>query len=168
MWPVYSLSRLISPLSRIAGGGFGAACTPPSPLHNSSAHGLWRHLFICCRSPPLLRSNFSTAAPTRSQGGWFERGDQMNNFLLHSSLIWVLGAEQSAPKDWRKFLEYRRPQIFGQSADILTSCASTSNVKPMFFQDRKLSFWCFCSKKERIYLFLKQNSGTKQNVFYQY
>jgi hypothetical protein len=30
---------------------------------------------------------------------------KMNNFLLHSSLIGVLGAEQSAPKDRRKFPE---------------------------------------------------------------
>ncbi len=43
-----------------------------------------------------------------------------------------------------------------------------SNVKPAFFQDRKLSFSCFCSKKDRIYSFLKQNSGSKQCVFYQY
>ncbi len=43
-----------------------------------------------------------------------------------------------------------------------------SNVKPTFFKDRKLSFSCFCSKKDRIYSFLKQNSGSKQNAFYQY
>jgi hypothetical protein len=30
---------------------------------------------------------------------------KMNNFLFHSSLIEVLGAEQSAPKDRRKFPE---------------------------------------------------------------
>jgi hypothetical protein len=50
----------------------------------------------------------------------------MNHFLLHSSVIGVLGAEQSAPKDRRKFPEYRRPQIFVQSADILTSRARTT------------------------------------------
>ena len=43
-----------------------------------------------------------------------------------------------------------------------------SNVKPTFFQDRKLSFCCFCSKKDRIYSFLKQNSGSKQKVFIKY
>ncbi len=32
----------------------------------------------------------------------------------------------------------------------------TSNVKLTFFQDRKLSFSCFCSKKDRIFVF-----GTK-------
>ncbi len=51
---------------------------------------------------------------------------KMNNFLLHSSLIGVLGAEQSVPEDRRKFPEPRRAQIFGQSADILTSRASTT------------------------------------------
>ena len=51
---------------------------------------------------------------------------KMNNFLLHSSLIRVLGVEQSAPKDRRKFPEYTRPQIFGLDADILTSRASTT------------------------------------------
>jgi hypothetical protein len=30
-----------------------------------------------------------------------------------------------------------------------------SNVKPTFFQDRKLSFCCFCSTKDWIYSFLK-------------
>jgi hypothetical protein len=50
----------------------------------------------------------------------------MNNFLLHSSLIRVLGAEQSAPKDRRKFPEYLRLQIFGLEADILASGAGTT------------------------------------------
>ncbi len=43
-----------------------------------------------------------------------------------------------------------------------------SNVKATFFQDGKLLFCCFCSKKDRIYSFLKQNSGSKQKVFSQY
>jgi hypothetical protein len=43
-----------------------------------------------------------------------------------------------------------------------------SNVISTFFQDRNLSFSCFCSKKDRTFLILKQNSGSKQNVFYQY
>jgi hypothetical protein len=46
--------------------------------------------------------------------------------------------------------------------------AASSNVKSTFFQDRNLSFSCFCSKKDRIYSFLKQNYGSKLNVFYQY
>jgi hypothetical protein len=32
---------------------------------------------------------------------------------------------------------------------------STSNVKLMFFQDQKLLFSCFCSKKDRIYSFFE-------------
>ncbi len=46
--------------------------------------------------------------------------------------------------------------------------ARVSNVKPTFLQDRKLSFCCFCSEKDRIKQFLKQNSGSKQNVFNQF
>jgi hypothetical protein len=49
-----------------------------------------------------------------------------------------------------------------------TPPALRSNVKPTFFQDRKLSFCCFRSKKDQIYSFWKQNSGSKRNVFYQY
>ncbi len=44
----------------------------------------------------------------------------------------------------------------------LGSCLPRSNVKPTFFQDRKLSFWCFCSKKDWIYSFFKQNSGSNK------
>ena len=44
---------------------------------------------------------------------------KMNSFLLHSSLIRVLGAEQSAPKDRRKFPEkrwkYSRPRTFDRA-----------------------------------------------------
>jgi hypothetical protein len=50
----------------------------------------------------------------------------MNSFLLHSSLIRVLGAEQSAPKDQRKFPEYSRPRTFGQDANILAGRAGTT------------------------------------------
>ena len=41
MWPVYQAIKAdpLSPLSRITGGGFGAAYTPPSPLHIAQ-HGL--------------------------------------------------------------------------------------------------------------------------------
>ncbi len=46
-----------------------------------------------------------------------------NNFLLHSSLIRVLGAEQSAPKDRRRFPDYTGPRIFGQDANILAGRA---------------------------------------------
>ncbi len=36
---------------------------------------------------------------------------------------------------------------------IFVLLVAGSNVKPTFFQDRKHSFWCFCSKKDRIYSF---------------
>jgi hypothetical protein len=62
----------------------------------------------------------------RSQGAHLKEETNMNNFLLHSSLIRVLGAEQSAPKDRRKFPKYMRLQIFGLDADTLTSRASTT------------------------------------------
>jgi hypothetical protein len=38
MWPVYSLSRPISPLSHIAGGGFGAASALPPPPFTTAQH----------------------------------------------------------------------------------------------------------------------------------
>jgi hypothetical protein len=112
MWPVYQAIKAdpLSPLSRVTGGGFGAAYTPPPPSHGSA----WPvtssvYLFV---DPRPFRHIFSMAMPTRSQGGSFERGAKMNNFLLHSSLIGVLGAEQSAPKYRRKFPEFRRAQEF--------------------------------------------------------
>ncbi len=43
-----------------------------------------------------------------------------------------------------------------------------SNVKSTIFQDRKLPFCCFRSKKDRMETFLNQNSGSKQNVFCQF
>ncbi len=50
---------------------------------------------------------------------------KMNNFLLHSSLIRVLGAEQLAPKDRQKFPEPRRAENL-TSAKVLTSRANTT------------------------------------------
>jgi hypothetical protein len=78
------------------------------------------------RQPRPFRHSSSTATHTRFQGAHLKEETKMNNFLPQSSLIRVLGAEQSAPKDWRKFPEYSRPQIFGLEADILTSRASTT------------------------------------------
>ncbi len=43
-----------------------------------------------------------------------------------------------------------------------------SNVKSTIFQDRKLPFCCFRSKKDRMETFLNQNSGSKHNVFCQF
>ena len=83
------------------------------------------YLLVCASPAP-----FSTAPrrprPRGPKGAHLKEETKMNNFLLHSSLIGVLGAEEAVPKDRRKFPEYRRPQIFGQSADILTSRASTT------------------------------------------
>ncbi len=113
MWPVYQSIKAdpVSPLSRITGGGFGAAYTPPSPLRTAQ-HGLCRHLFICCRSPPLFGSTSQRPRPRDPKGSHLKEETKMNNFLLHSSLIGVLGAEQSAPKYRRKFPEFRRVQEF--------------------------------------------------------
>ncbi len=58
--------------------------------------------------------------------------------------------------------------VWGQCFIIAENPLPHSNVKPTSFQDRKLSFRCFCSKKDRLYSFLKQNSRSKQNVFYPY
>ncbi len=41
----------------------------------------------------------------------------------------------------------------------------SSNVKSTIFQDRKLPFCCFRSKKDRMETFLNQNSGSKQKRF---
>ena len=43
-----------------------------------------------------------------------------------------------------------------------------SNVKSTFFQDRKLSFCCFRSKKDRMNWFFQQNYGSERNVFNQF
>ena len=44
----------------------------------------------------------------------------------------------------------------------------SSNVKPTVFQDWKLLFCWFCSKKDWIHSFLKQKYGMERNVFNQY
>ncbi len=67
-----------------------------------------------------------------------------------------------------KKIDLKRDFAAGVYLSEVPSPPVTSNVKPTFFQDRKLSFCCFCSKKDRIYSFLKQNSGSKRNVFNQY
>jgi hypothetical protein len=69
----------------------------------------------------------------------------------------------------------RRRYRMGHTATILEKkkitffwADFTSNVKSTIFQDRKLPFCCFRSKKDRTWTFLNQNSGSKQNVFYQF
>jgi hypothetical protein len=51
---------------------------------------------------------------------------------------------------------------------IRTPGCASSNVKSTIFQDRKLPFCCFRSKKDRMETFFNQNSGSKQNVFCQF
>ena len=57
-------------------------------------------------------------------------------------------------------------ETWGRAA--LSAGVAASNVKSTIFQDRKLPFCCFRSKKDRMETFLNQNSGSKQNVFYQF
>jgi hypothetical protein len=103
----------------------GAAHTPPPPpLHNSSAWLVMPPVsLLILRQPRPFRRSSSRAT---LKGAHLKEETKMNNFLLHSSLIRVLGAEQWAPKDRRKFPEDMRPRIFGLDADILTSRASTT------------------------------------------
>ena len=128
MLPVYSPSRPIpsTTLSRMARGSL-AQPTPPSPLHNSSAWLVMPPVsLLICASPAPFGTAPRQPRPRGPKGAHLKEETKMNSFLLHSSLIRVLGAEQSAPKDRRKFPEYTRPQIFGLEADILTSRASTT------------------------------------------
>jgi hypothetical protein len=127
MLPVYILSRPIpSPLSRMARGSW-ARPTPPSPLHNSSAWLVMPPVsLLVCASPAPSGTAPRGPRPRGPKGAHLKEETKMNNFLLHSSLIRVLGAEQSAPKDRQKFPEYMRPQIFGQDANILASRAGTT------------------------------------------
>jgi len=101
--------------------------TPPSPLHNSSAWLVMPSVYLLvCPSPAPFSTAPRRPRPRGPKGAHLKEETKMNNFLLHSSLIRVLGVEQLAPKDRRKFPEYTRPQIFGLDADILTSRASTT------------------------------------------
>jgi hypothetical protein len=87
MLPVYSPSRPIpSPLSRMTRGGFGAAYTPLHPSQQLSMACDAICLSACMRQPRPFRHSSTTATPTRSQGGSFERGDQ-NEQLSPSQLF---------------------------------------------------------------------------------
>jgi hypothetical protein len=105
---------------------FGAAHTPlpPSQQLLMACHATCFSAYML--QPRPFQHSSSRATPTRSQGAHLKEETKMNNSLLHSSLIRVLGAEQSAPKDRRKFPEYSRPQIFGLKADILAGRAGTT------------------------------------------
>jgi hypothetical protein len=81
-------------------------------------------------APPLFDTAPRWPRLRGPKGAHLKEVTKMNSFLLHSSLIRVLGAEQSAPKDQRKFPEkrwkYSRPQIFGQDANIQAGRAGTT------------------------------------------
>ncbi len=99
----------------------------PLPLHNSSAWLVMPPVsLLICASPAPFGTAPRRPRPRGPKGAHLKEETKMNNFLLHSSLIRVLGADQSTPKDRRKFPEYMRQQIFGLDADILTSRASTT------------------------------------------
>ena len=105
MLPVYSPSRPIpSPLSRITRGGFGAAYTPPPPFTTA------QHMSICLSvvdPRPFFGPTSQRPRPRGPKGAHLKEETKRNRFPLYSSLIRVLGAEQSAPKDRRKFSEKR-------------------------------------------------------------
>jgi len=56
----------------------------------------------------------------------------------------------------------------GESKKECQGGGTSSNVKSTFFQDRKLSFCCFRSEKDRMNWFFKQNYGSERNVFNQF
>ena len=62
---------------------------------------------ILASAPPYFDAAPLWPRPRGPKGAHLKEETKMNSFLLHSSLIRVLGAEQSAPKDRRKFSEKR-------------------------------------------------------------
>ena len=93
------------PLSRMIRGGL-ARPTPPSPLHNSSAWLVMPPVsLLICASPAPFDTTPRWPRPRGPKGAHLKEETKRNRFPLHSSLIRVLGAEQSAPKDRRKFSE---------------------------------------------------------------
>ncbi len=86
-------------------------------------------------------------------------------FLLESlnSGILYLCNQASHQKTWKakSLVSVFSLSAANQRSLWRSACRMPSDVKPTFFQDQKLSLWCFCS-------FLKQNSGSKPNVFKKY
>jgi hypothetical protein len=60
---------------------------------------------ISAPAPPFFDAAPRWPRPRGPKEAHLKEETKMNSFLLYSSLIRVLGAEQSAPKDRRKFLE---------------------------------------------------------------
>jgi hypothetical protein len=101
--------------------------TLPPPPFTTAQHMARDVICLSVVDPrPFFGQTSQRPHPRGPKGAHLKEETKMNNSLLHSSLIGALGAEQSAPKDRQKFPEYRRAQIFGQRADILTSRASTT------------------------------------------
>jgi hypothetical protein len=70
----------------------------PPPSHSAA----WPVTSSVYKSPPLSVQLLNGHAHEVPRGCLLKEETKMNNFLLHSSLIEVLGAEQSAPKDRQK------------------------------------------------------------------
>ncbi len=88
----------------------GAILARPVPLPPPSTL-LGLAYDIIFDNPHPFRCILSIATPMRSQ-----EETKLNNFLLYGFLIESLGAEQSAPKDRRKFSKYMRPPKILRSA----------------------------------------------------
>ena len=73
-------------------------------------------------APPIFDAPPLGTRPRGSKGAYLKEETKRNIFPLYSSLIRVIGAEQSALKDRRKFSEKRAKmyaQTFHLGADIL-------------------------------------------------
>jgi hypothetical protein len=70
------------------------------------------HILTCSTH---LGESSQQPRPRGSRRAHFKEEASLTNFLFYGFLIKGLGAEQLAPKDWRKFSKYTRPPI------ILTS-----------------------------------------------
>jgi hypothetical protein len=81
---------------------------------------------LICAGPASFDTAPRWPRPQGPNGAHLKEETKMNKFLLHSSLIRVLGAEQSTPKDRQKFPEYTWLRIFGQDANIWAGRAGTT------------------------------------------
>ncbi len=117
--------------------------TPPSPLHNSSAWLVMPSVYLLlCASPAPFSTAPRRPRPRGPKGAHLKEETKMNNFLLHSSLIRVLGAEQSGPLKIGENSQNIRPcryldwtQIFWQVVAVQQpvhygrECANKSSVQ---------------------------------------
>jgi hypothetical protein len=113
MWPVYQ-GRSSSPHPRChasPGAVLARPILPPPPFTQLSLACDVIYLSIDKIPAPFCTTS-QCSRPRGPKGAHLKEETKMNNFHLHSSLIGVLGTEQSAPKDRRKFPEFRRTQEF--------------------------------------------------------